>query len=778
MSNRAAGAGELAGRTQLAKVWWPKNTATAGSGYLVGWSSNGFSCLVVGVVTGRPLELIEHGLDEVAQDAGLDDVRQQCSGTLMVLGEWSTSQRANHFHDESSERRMRRRSADIWLRMSRSRGSSAAEHDRPMLREVYCCGVSYRPAYHIVLFDPQEQGHLLTTKLSFPRILAQPAVVCDSRKPSKLKCHGGGEALPPTETDIKVRQVNCCEQMSRRLQEAMAKRAIANPPVAAGSSGSLGKSADSAPDAAVPSLKADSAAGDDKHTALLSGGVRVALLGMRYICEGLLPILEYPLPIRGGGRLAKQWRRDGGATTVRLIDLSVLAHQSHFKMRQFCLMLFGPERLFSMAAHCPNPSAIGGPNVRLESIRDSSIRHSYTIAMRNAAYVGMVDTVLGLFFIVLLVVQEPHVMRAIEGVHTTIRFYYVDVLREYVDWLIDEPAGFKLNKNLNRFIGAFFVDCIDVWNRLHIYFPHIDRVLLSFFTLSGINGISCLFALAADILFFETLHIYAFYTAMGAAYKTMLRVLQSLALLFQGRKWNTLRSRADTCEFELDQLLLGVLLFALHFFLFPNIFGFYIFFALVWAHVALMQLGISLCFVFVNHFPFYAIALLLTDSRRVVGGTSFRVLWKDTVPSPRKGGQSSSASSTSTSISATRAAAAAATTTLSEVGGDPVFTAGAVTTVASHPVSGGARESDSASCSVAQIASDDDDDAAAASVAVQQNRQLGGSNSGGGGSSQSATAGLYHGMSRGGHGRDMRGEVAGSMGLSPRIVVGGQRPSV
>ena len=48
----------------------------------------------------------------------------------------------------------------------------------------------------------------------------------------------------------------------------------------------------------------------------------MALLGMRYICEGLLPILEYPLPIRGGGRLAKQWRRDGGATTVRFAPIT------------------------------------------------------------------------------------------------------------------------------------------------------------------------------------------------------------------------------------------------------------------------------------------------------------------------------------------------------------------------------------------------------------------------------------------------------------------------
>lgn len=115
---------------------------------------------------------------------------------------------------------------------------------------------------------------------------------------------------------------------------------------------------------------------------------------------------------------------------------------------------------------------------------------------------------------------------------------------------------------------------------------------------------------------------------MGTAYSTMLRVLHSLALLFQGQKWNTLRSRADTCEFELDQLLLGTLLFAIHFFLFPNIFGFYIFFVVIWAQVVLLQLSVAILLVLVNHFPIYPIVLLLMEPGRVCGGISFTVLSK------------------------------------------------------------------------------------------------------------------------------------------------------
>lgn len=159
------------------------------------------------------------------------------------------------------------------------------------------------------------------------------------------------------------------------------------------------------------------------------------------------------------------------------------------------------------------------------------------------------------------------------------------------------------------------------------------KVLLKVLSLCGVGGLSCLVALAADVLSVSTLHICLFYNSMGTAYRTMLRVLHSLALLFQGQKWNTLRSRADTCEFELDQLLLGTLLFAIHFFLFPNIFGFYIFFVVIWAQVVLLQLSVAILLVLVNHFPIYPIILLLTEPGRVCGGISFAVLSKPSATS-------------------------------------------------------------------------------------------------------------------------------------------------
>ena len=51
--------------------------------------------------------------------------------------------------------------------------------------------------------------------------------------------------------------------------------------------------------------------------------------------------------------------------------------------------------------------------------------------------------------------------------------------------------------------------------------------------------------------------------------------------LFIGKKWNTLRNRIDSCDYDLDQLLLGTILFTLLTFLFPTVVVYYATFAAV-----------------------------------------------------------------------------------------------------------------------------------------------------------------------------------------------------
>lgn len=90
-------------------------------------------------------------------------------------------------------------------------------------------------------------------------------------------------------------------------------------------------------------------------------------------------------------------------------------------------------------------------------------------------------------------------------------------------------------------------------------------------------------SLISDLLAFTTLHIYWFYMVAARIFHWQLTILYSLFNLFRGKKRNTLRHRIDSCDYDLDQLLLGTILFTLLTFLFPTIVVYYLTFALVCA---------------------------------------------------------------------------------------------------------------------------------------------------------------------------------------------------
>jgi phosphatidylinositol glycan class Q protein len=49
----------------------------------------------------------------------------------------------------------------------------------------------------------------------------------------------------------------------------------------------------------------------------------------------------------------------------------------------------------------------------------------------------------------------------------------------------------------------------------------------------------------------------------------------------EGKRWNTLRHRVDSYDYDMDQLFLGTLLFTVTIFLLPTIVTYYLFFSLV-----------------------------------------------------------------------------------------------------------------------------------------------------------------------------------------------------
>lgn len=126
-------------------------------------------------------------------------------------------------------------------------------------------------------------------------------------------------------------------------------------------------------------------------------------------------------------------------------------------------------------------------------------------------------------------------------------------------------------------------------------------------------------ALFSDLLSILTIHIYSFYLASARIFHWQLSILVSLFHLFRGKKHNVLRNRIDSCDYDLDQLLVGTILFTFLFFLLPTVVVFYLNFAIARMVIITLKAIFDTLLAFLNHFPLFALMLRFKDPRRLPG---------------------------------------------------------------------------------------------------------------------------------------------------------------
>jgi len=95
------------------------------------------------------------------------------------------------------------------------------------------------------------------------------------------------------------------------------------------------------------------------------------------------------------------------------------------------------------------------------------------------------------------------------------------------------------------------------------------------------------------------------------------------------KKRNVLKKRIDSCNYHIDQLLLGTLLFCILVFLLPTTGIYYLFF--VSARIIILSLHgfIAICLVIGNHLPFLQLLLYFTRSKLLSGGVRFELCLSD-----------------------------------------------------------------------------------------------------------------------------------------------------
>jgi phosphatidylinositol N-acetylglucosaminyltransferase subunit Q len=316
----------------------------------------------------------------------------------------------------------------------------------------------------------------------------------------------------------------------------------------------------------------------------------LCLMGHRILAEGLIRLLDYRL------------LPDHAA----LKDISATAQQVDIRLQQFC---YWPAQYLTLHRR----------RTDWESITNS---HPEYIRFFNSLWLVANDVIIGMAIGSYIVDNAGLVAAQLDQLINT---YSIEGLKRMITWLMGWPAGLKLNGELARFLGELFIWVIDYWSscmqQLRPALPHIIRLI----GYSSFAGASLPISMFSDLVSLLTVHIYSFYVASARIYHWQLMIIVSLFHLFRGKKRNVLRNRIDNCDYDLDQLLLGTILFTVLFFLLPTVAVFYSTFAGARMAIIALKAALDTYLACLNHFPLFALMLRLKDSRRLPGGIRFEL---------------------------------------------------------------------------------------------------------------------------------------------------------
>ncbi|KAK4611871.1 N-acetylglucosaminyl-phosphatidylinositol biosynthetic protein gpi1 [Fulvia fulva] len=313
------------------------------------------------------------------------------------------------------------------------------------------------------------------------------------------------------------------------------------------------------------------------------------LMVLRIGAEGLLMLLD--------------WRPFGNAA---LKDISATAQQVDIRLQQFC---YWPDQYMTLHKRRND----------WESITNS---HPDYIRFFNSLWLVANDVIIGIALGSYIVENVDFVAAHMDKIMNN---YSIEGLQRMLTWLMDYPAGLKLNTELATFLGDLFLWVIDYWNGCMTQLRPTLPVIIRLIGLSSFAGASLPIAMFSDLLSVLTIHIYSFYIASARIYNWQLTIIISLFHLFRGKKRNVLRNRIDSCDYDLDQLLLGTILFTLIVFLLPTVAVFYATFAGARMAIIALKAALDTWLACLNHFPLFALMLRIKDSRRLPGGIRFEL---------------------------------------------------------------------------------------------------------------------------------------------------------
>ncbi|CAN6601121.1 phosphatidylinositol N-acetylglucosaminyltransferase subunit Gpi1p [Trichomonascus vanleenenianus] len=322
---------------------------------------------------------------------------------------------------------------------------------------------------------------------------------------------------------------------------------------------------------------------------LLSRMLVFAIMVCRIIAEAILRVIEYkPL-----------------AHWYALKDVSATAQQIDLRLQQFC---FWPIQYSRIRRRTKDMSANTAANVEY-------------IRYYNSIWLVANDVILG-FSIGRIILDNRQAI--VYGLNYLVDEILTNAFKSNMLWLMDWPGGLKLNNEVAAFFGELFLWVIQFWHMSLSLFRPYFHIIVAIVGYSGFFGATYCISLISDIVSLLTLHVYSFYIASARIYHWQLLVLYSLLQLFRGKKRNVLRNRIDSCNYELDQLLMGTIFFTVLIFLLPTVLVFYLTFAGARLAIVVFCAVLETSLMFLNHFPLFVMLLRIKDPKRIPGGIVMR----------------------------------------------------------------------------------------------------------------------------------------------------------
>ncbi|KAF9428548.1 phosphatidylinositol N-acetylglucosaminyltransferase subunit gpi1 [Podila epigama] len=601
----------------ISKIFWPSHLCSQNlrTGFIIGWNVRSFTACIATVVSDIDLGPLVSALSSLSADPQFTALNSACGVNPVVLGvaivpfadgmdekavaESNAKLLASPLLQEHKE------TANLWLTIE------IKPTYIPSLKSLHCCGFRYNNVSSEIIFFKQPDARkfqflsLDPLVLDISQVNASGALFDASTSPKaaqkRMKSSTGHARLfmsssGRTVTDdmnVTLQQINA----SRETEQAVRNKAKNFLRRRARGRSMSEAVRDSAVDLSMKVRSKVAVTVTTLWPIIQPFTIRpliMVLFVLRLIVEICLWILNLKFP---------DWAFNGMA----IKDMTTTGQQIDLRLQQAC---FWPWQYFM---------------ARKKAWTNMSITRAQYISFYNSMWLVANDIIIGVAFGSFLISNNKYMAEVLQRY---VKDYTIDSISAVLEWLTSKneyPAGLKLNPELNPFLGQLFKWLIELWADFIISLEPLVPMVINLIGVSGVFGATMSLSLVSDLLSFTTLHIYWFYMVAARIFHWQLTIIYSLFNLFRGKKRNTLRHRIDSCDYDLDQLLLGTILFTLLTFLFPTIVVYYLTFTLSRVAVIFMQATMETILACLNHFPLFAILLRLKDPNRLPGGLRLEI---------------------------------------------------------------------------------------------------------------------------------------------------------